>query len=272
MRTQPEFGFKEHFSHIVGDMAKAVSERAGETKQQQLIRTQAAVLTIMSMLPRDAIEVMLAGHCLMFHELLTDSIHNTLRGEVDTTRRATRSGIVAMSRAFGSNLQRLERYQGRPAEGRRDAPREKPAQTVEDIVPAATAVFREPAAATPRDPAARATPPRETSAPATAQTAASTQDAVGVAKAAAIAALDAYVPAAFPPGLGANPPAACGVRQTINACGLATSAVPDRRTLLNGVSHFASQSTAFAAIPMKPARRNLASAISHSAGGRQTAR
>src|SRR5450755_1789227 len=100
MDSQPAFGFQELFTHIVGDMAKAVSERNGETKQQQFARSSAAVYTIMGLLPRDAIEAMLAGHCVMFHELITDSVHDTLRGELDTHRRATRSTIVAMDKAF----------------------------------------------------------------------------------------------------------------------------------------------------------------------------
>jgi hypothetical protein len=120
MDTQPAFGFRQLFSHVVGDMAKAVSERNGETKQQQLLRTQAAAYTIMGFLPRDVIEAMLAGHCVMLHELMTDSVRDTLRGEVGTMRRATRSGIVAMDKAFGGNLTRLERYQTRPSDGSRD--------------------------------------------------------------------------------------------------------------------------------------------------------
>jgi hypothetical protein len=122
MDTQAEFGFKQLFSHVVGDMAKAVCERNGESQQQQFARSQAAVHTIMSFLPRDVIEAMLAGHCVMFHAVMTDSIHETLRGEIDTMRRGTRSNIVALNKVFCANLDRLERYQSRAAEGRRDMP------------------------------------------------------------------------------------------------------------------------------------------------------
>ena len=122
MDTQPAFGFKELFAHVIGDMAKAICERNGETQQQQFLRSQAAAHMIMGFLPRDVIEAILAGHCVMFHELMVDSIRDTLRGELDTMRRATRSNIVAMDKAFGNNLTRLERYQMRPSEGRRDAP------------------------------------------------------------------------------------------------------------------------------------------------------
>lgn len=156
MDTQPAFGFKELFSHVIGDMANAVAERNGETQQRQFVRSQAAVHTIMGLLPRDVIEALLAGHCIMFHEVMTDSVHETLRGEVDTMRRGTRSNLVALNKAFTGNLDRLERYQLRPSEGRRDAAETQPAvsQAKPDIVdptpqPAAaapTTIAREPPA------------------------------------------------------------------------------------------------------------------------------
>lgn len=120
MDTQPAFGSQELFTHVIADMAKAIAERNGETQLQQFIRSQAAVHTITGFRPRDVIEAMLAGHCVMFHELMVDSVHNTMRGEMDTMRRTTRSSIVAMDKAFGNNLTRLERYRLRPSEGRRD--------------------------------------------------------------------------------------------------------------------------------------------------------
>jgi hypothetical protein len=115
MDTQPTFGLTELLTHLIGAVANAVSERDGETQHQRLARTLAAAHTIMAFQPRDAIEAMLAGHCVMFHELIVDSVHVTLRGEEPATRRATRGGIVAMDRAFSNSLARLERYRKRQA-------------------------------------------------------------------------------------------------------------------------------------------------------------
>jgi hypothetical protein len=120
MDSQPAFGFKELMTHIVGDVAKAVYRRNGETQQDQVTRSQAAAHTIMGFQPRDGIEAILASRCLMFHELTVDSVRETLRGEPDTTRRATRANIVALDKAFGDNLTWLERYQSRPADGTRE--------------------------------------------------------------------------------------------------------------------------------------------------------
>jgi hypothetical protein len=121
MDTQPAFGFKELLTCVIADMAKAISERNGESKQQQFTRSQAAAAMILGFRPRDVIEAMLAGHCVMFHEVIVDSVHDTLRGELDTLRRGTRSNLVAMNKSFAGNLALLERYQMRPSEGSRDA-------------------------------------------------------------------------------------------------------------------------------------------------------
>jgi hypothetical protein len=121
MDAQPAFGFKELFTHIVGDMAKAICARNGEAEGQKFSRSEAAVHMIMAFLPRDVIEAMLAGHCVMIHELIVDGVRHTLLGEIDTMRRASRAGIVALDKTFGNNLTRLERYQLRPAQGQRDA-------------------------------------------------------------------------------------------------------------------------------------------------------
>lgn len=121
MDTRSAFGFQELIAHLVGGVAKAVSERHGESQQQQFERTQAAVHMVMAFMPRDAIEAMIAGHCVMFHEMMVDSVRDTLPGESTPARRAVLGSIVAMDKAFGDNLARLERYQRRWAKGRSDA-------------------------------------------------------------------------------------------------------------------------------------------------------
>lgn len=122
MHAQQEFGTKDVFSHVIGDMAKAISERRGEGKQEQFVRAGVAAAMIVDLEPQTIIEVMLSGHCVMFHEVMTDSIRDTLRGELDAHRHGTRSNIVAMNKAFHINLDRLDRSQNRQAIGRGGAP------------------------------------------------------------------------------------------------------------------------------------------------------
>ena len=124
MQAPLDSSFQDLFTHVIGDMAKAIAERQGESEQQRAARVNAAIRMILSFFPRDAIEAMLAGHCAMFHELLTDCMGKTLRGEMETLRRG-HANLLGMNRAFLNTLDRLTRCQRRAAEGGRDAPRDE---------------------------------------------------------------------------------------------------------------------------------------------------
>src|ERR1051325_4342594 len=121
MDPQAPLSFKALFSHIIADMSKALCERSNESKEQRFVRVQAVTQMILGLLPRDVIEAMLAGHTVMFHDLMTNSIHDTLQGQIDTMRRATRVNIVALNRAFHMNLEKLAHYQLRPSQGTHEA-------------------------------------------------------------------------------------------------------------------------------------------------------
>jgi hypothetical protein len=152
MQTQPVFGFPEFLVHAVGEMARAISERPGETGQRQFERCQAATHMILGFAPRDVTEVSLAGHCVMFHAMMVRSAREILRGEGD---RGARGNLIALNRAFTGNLDRLERYRARPSTGCRDAAEARVKR------PAAEHVKR-PAAAGPETVARTAEPPEET--------------------------------------------------------------------------------------------------------------
>ncbi len=122
MHTTPTLSPQHLLTHLITDMAQAVAVRAGESHQQQVARAEYAAQTILAFQPTDTTEAMLAGHCVMWHELIVDTVHTTLLGEPDATRRATRHGIVAMDKAFGDNLIRLQRHRARLAEAAADPP------------------------------------------------------------------------------------------------------------------------------------------------------
>ncbi len=128
MDTQPAFGFKEFPTFLIGNMAKAISERDGESKQRQFTRFQAVVNMILGCSSRDAIEAILAGRSVMFHEAMTDRVRDILRGEVATMRRGARSNLVALNKSFTGSLGLLERYRMRPSEGLRDTGEGRPAE------------------------------------------------------------------------------------------------------------------------------------------------
>jgi hypothetical protein len=123
METISPFSFEACCAPMVGDMAKVLSERNGETPGQQLARAQSAIRMIMGFLPRDVIETMLASHCVMFHELMVDCLHDGFRTEERTARRAELNGLIPLNKAFCGTLDHLKRSQKRPADrSREDAP------------------------------------------------------------------------------------------------------------------------------------------------------
>jgi hypothetical protein len=135
MDQQPAFTFQDVFTHVIGDMAKAISERSDEAQDQQFVRSGTAVHMILGFLPRDVPEVMLAGHCVMLHEIMTANVHSTLCSDAEPRRRGADGGVVGLNKAFNETLDRLERYQQRPAEGSRDVADQQPASASDDVAP-----------------------------------------------------------------------------------------------------------------------------------------
>jgi hypothetical protein len=121
MDASPAFGIEECYASIVGDMARALSERHGETPAQQFARGQTAIHMIMAFLPRDAVEALLASHCVMLHELMLDSTHHALCAQEAKARHAEVHGLVALNKAFCGNLGHLRHYQKRPSGGSSEA-------------------------------------------------------------------------------------------------------------------------------------------------------
>jgi hypothetical protein len=116
MAPQGQANSKEVFTHVIGDMAKAVSERPGESASQQFIRTQVAVHMILGLRPRDVVELMVSGLGVMLHAVVTESIRDSLQGQASVTRYGARPGVVSLNKAFQMNIDRLARYQRRPLE------------------------------------------------------------------------------------------------------------------------------------------------------------
>ncbi len=134
MQTTQKPGYQDLFGQTITDMANAIATRPNEDDAKRQRRAAAAVRSIMGFQPRDAAEVMLAGHAVMYHEVIVDNIRRTLHGEPEQTGRATRANIAAMDRAYQSSLRHLRLYQKRPGEGSRDADLER---TEARIAPAA---------------------------------------------------------------------------------------------------------------------------------------
>jgi hypothetical protein len=104
--------------HVAGGIAAAMSGRSPGEPGEVELRGRSAVAAIMEFQPLDAIEAMLAGHCVIFHALILEITAGMIPGQDEAARRATLGSLSAMDRAFGANLTRLERYRARQEKAR----------------------------------------------------------------------------------------------------------------------------------------------------------
>jgi hypothetical protein len=139
-------------------MAEAVSVRPGETNRQGIVRARAARAMIEDLRPGDLIEAALAGHAVMFHEVMIDAVRGLLRGEPVEMRRGTRGSIVSLDKSFQGNLGRLRQYQSRSPEAAGIAARPSPEPPAPEAPAAKAAV---PETLSPETPAPK-TPSPET--------------------------------------------------------------------------------------------------------------
>jgi hypothetical protein len=119
----PPFGFDRLMTEMLRGFAETVADRSGETETQRYSRYQTAIFTVMAFLPRDALETMVAGQCLMLHHLSRDGTRDLLRGQPEMTRLRTRSQLIGIGRLFLKNLEQLIRLQARPIEQTAVVPR-----------------------------------------------------------------------------------------------------------------------------------------------------
>jgi hypothetical protein len=116
MQAPPEFGFQQLVSELLRGLAGAVAERPGQTEAQRFARHQTAIFSVMAFLPRDAIETMLAGQCVMIDHLLRDAVSDLLRSETAAGKLRIRSQVTALGRQFLKHLDQFCRMRARPDE------------------------------------------------------------------------------------------------------------------------------------------------------------
>jgi hypothetical protein len=126
MQAPPEFGFEQLITELLRGLADAVADRPGETEAQRFARHRTAIFSTMAFLPRDAIETMLAGQCVIFDLLLRDAARDLLRNEAAATKLRIRSQLTAMGRLFLKHLDQLRQLQSRPVQQAAASPDAEP--------------------------------------------------------------------------------------------------------------------------------------------------
>jgi hypothetical protein len=175
MQAPSEFGFEQLITELLRGLADAIADRPGETEAQRFARHQTAIFSVMAFMPRDAMETMLAGQCVMFDHLMRDAARDLLRNEAEPVKRRIRTQLTGLGRSFLNLLAEFRRLQSRagqqtaasahakpvpPADSAQktlDTGSARPAATISEPPTATTGPIQSAAAV---DPASDASPPQ----------------------------------------------------------------------------------------------------------------
>jgi hypothetical protein len=113
MHTETGFTTLSAMREITRDVIEAVADRPGDLPARRLARQQTTASTMISFRPRDPVETMLAGQCVIFDHLLRDGAQDTLRGQQQEIKLRARPQILATGKMFLAHLDRLEQMQSR---------------------------------------------------------------------------------------------------------------------------------------------------------------
>ena len=154
-------------TELLRGIAETVAVRPGDTEARRAARHQAAAASVLAFLPRDPVEAMLAGQCVVFDHLVHDTARDMLRGLEGTARPRGRAQLIAMGGVFLRYMAELHRFQARPVET-------LAAQSQRDRSPEAASSAPSPARAeTPGETPARTSPAPVAASPAKAPASAS---------------------------------------------------------------------------------------------------
>jgi hypothetical protein len=126
MQANSKFGFEQLITELLRDLADAVADRPGESQAQRFARHQTAIFSTMAFHPRDAMETMLAGQCVMFDHLLRDATHDLLCSETAPGKLRVRSQIAALAKIFLKHLEQWCQLRARPEQQTATSPPSEP--------------------------------------------------------------------------------------------------------------------------------------------------
>jgi hypothetical protein len=114
MQSNSNFGFPQIVKQLIGDIVNTVADKPGLSPERKAVARQTAICTLMAFQPRDPVETMIAGQCIVYDHLLRDGARDMLRGQSDEVKIKARIGILSTGKVFLQTLTMLTRMQGRP--------------------------------------------------------------------------------------------------------------------------------------------------------------
>jgi hypothetical protein len=114
MQSDSNFGFPQIVRQLIGDIVNTVADKPGLSPERKAVARQTVICTLMAFQPRDPVETMIAGQCIVYDHLLRDGARDMLRGQSDEVKIKSRIGILSTGKVFLQTLTMLTRMQGRP--------------------------------------------------------------------------------------------------------------------------------------------------------------
>jgi hypothetical protein len=103
-------------AHILLDgTIGALTARGDLTAEQKQTRARGLWAVVANCEPRDAIQTMLVGQCLMFNEMIADAGRDVLVGMMDTLKSRAQSNLNGLSRALQQSIAMLVRLRDKSA-------------------------------------------------------------------------------------------------------------------------------------------------------------
>jgi hypothetical protein len=116
MTPDTGFTFQDAMGEICKGVIDTVGERPGESGARRMVRQRTVALTMMSFLPRDTLETLLAGQCVIFDNLMHDGARVSLRGPPENMRLRACAQIHVSAKMFLAHLNKFQELQDRQAD------------------------------------------------------------------------------------------------------------------------------------------------------------
>jgi hypothetical protein len=110
------FGYQQIVMELLRGVIDTVADKPGLMPERRGAAQQTVVCSVMAYNPRDPVETIMAGHCIVYDHMLRDGARDMLRGQAEEIKIKARPGILATGKMFLSTMQMLRRTQGRAEE------------------------------------------------------------------------------------------------------------------------------------------------------------
>lgn len=113
MQPDPSFGHQQIVTELIRGVLDTVGSKPGLSPARRAAAVQTVVCSVMAFNPRDPVEAMMAGQCIVYDHMLRDGAAELLRGHSEEIMLKARPGVLACGKAFLTTAAMLLRMQRR---------------------------------------------------------------------------------------------------------------------------------------------------------------